>query len=59
MSSPTGAVMKKRKEIVENKTRVDNIENVEICKTIKKKARQEIRKHNVDETRETIEASIL
>ena len=51
--------MKKRKEIVENKTRVDNIENVEICKTIKKKARQEIRKHNVDETRETIEASIL
>ena len=29
----------------------------EICKTIQKKARQDIRKHNLDEIRETIEAS--
>ena len=28
---------------------------MEICKTIKKKAREEIRKHNLDETRSTIE----
>ena len=30
---------------------------VEICKTIKKKARKDIRKHNLDEIRETIDAS--
>ena len=30
---------------------------MEICKTIKKKAREDIRKHNLDEIRETIEAS--
>ena len=28
---------------------------MEICKTITKKAREEIRKHNLDETRSTIE----
>ena len=30
---------------------------MEICKTIKKKAREDIRKHNLDEIRETLEAS--
>ena len=35
--SPTRALMKKRREMIENKTPRDNIEYVEICKTIKKK----------------------
>ena len=30
---------------------------MEICKTIKKKAREDIQEHNFDEIRETIEAS--
>ena len=30
---------------------------MEICKTIKRNAREDIRKHNLDEIRETIEAS--
>ena len=34
-----------------------HIEYVEICKTIKKKARKDTRKHNLDEIRETIAAS--
>ena len=48
--------MKKRRELIENKTPRDHIEYVEICKTIKKKAKEDIRKHNLDEIRETIEA---
>ena len=56
ISSPTRALMKKRREMIENKTPRDHIEYVEICKTIKKKAK-DIRKHNLDEIRETIEAS--
>ena len=47
--------MKKRREMIENKTPRDHIEYVEICKTIKKKAREYIQKHNL--IRETIEAS--
>ena len=35
ISSPTRALMKKRREIIENKTPRDNIDYVEICKTIK------------------------
>ena len=54
---PTRALMKKRREIIENKTPRDHIEYVEICKTIKKKAREDIRKHNLDEIRETSEAT--
>ena len=54
ISSPTRALMKKK---IENKTPRDHIEYVEICKTIKKKAKEDIRKHNLDEIRETIEAS--
>ena len=42
--------------MIENKTPRDHIEYVEICKTIKK-AKEDIRKHNLDEIRETIEAS--
>ena len=48
--------MKKRREI-QNKTSRDHIEYVEICKTLNKKAgeaREDIRKHNLDEIRETI-----
>ena len=43
--------------MIENKTPRDHIEYVEICKTIKKKAKEDIRKHNLDEIRETIKAS--
>ena len=57
ISSPTRALMKKRREMIQIKTHGDHIECVEICKTIKKKAREDIRKHNLDEIRETIEAS--
>ena len=49
--------MKKRREMIENETPRDHIKYVEICKTIKKKAKEDIRKHNLDEIRETIEAS--
>ena len=42
ISSPTRALMKKRREMIENKTPRDHIEYVEICKTIKKKAREDI-----------------
>ena len=46
--------------MIENNTHRDQIEYVEIYiyiyKTIKKKAREDIRKHNLDEIRETIEA---
>ena len=57
ISSPTRALMKKRREMIENKTPRDHIEYAEIRKTIKKKAKEDIRKHNLDEIRETIEAS--
>ena len=43
--------------MIENNTPRDYIEYVEICKTITNKAREEIRKHNLYEIRETIEAS--
>ena len=36
-----------------NNTPRDHIEYVEICKTIKKKAREDIRKHNLGEIRES------
>ena len=57
ISSPSRALMKKRREMIENKTPRDHIEYVEICKTIKKKVKEDIRMHNLDEIRETIEAS--
>ena len=40
--------MKKRREMIENNTPRDHIEYVEICKTIKKKAREDIRKNNLE-----------
>ena len=43
--------------MLENKTPKEHIEYVEICKTVKKKVREDIRKHNLDEIRETIETS--
>ena len=48
ISSPTRALMKKRREMIENKTPRDHIEYVEICNTIKKKAKEDIRKHNLE-----------
>ena len=57
ISSSTRALMKKRREMIENNTPRDHIEYVEICKTIKKKAKEDIRMRNLDGTRETIEAS--
>ena len=56
ISSPTRALMKKHREMIENKTPRDHIEYVDMCKTIKKKAKEYIRKHNLDEIRVTIEA---
>ena len=53
MSSPTRALMKKRREMIENNTPKDHIEYVDICK-IMKKAREDIRKQNLDEIREII-----
>ena len=43
--------------MIENNTPRDHLEYVEIFKTIKKKAREDIRKNNLDEIRETIQAS--
>ena len=57
MSSPTRALMKKPREMIENNTPRDHIEYVEMCKIIIKKGREDTRKHNLDEIRETIEAS--
>ena len=57
ISSPTRALMKKRREMIENETPRDHLEYVEICKTIRRKAKEDIGKHNLDEIRETIEAS--
>ena len=54
ISLPTRALMNKRREMIENNNPRDHIEYVEICKTIKKKAREDIRKHNLDQMRETI-----
>ena len=44
ISSPTRALVKERREMIENKTPRDHIEYVEICKTVKKRAREDIRK---------------
>ena len=57
ISSPTRALMKKRCEMIENNAPRDHIKYVEICKTIQTKAREDIRKHNLDEIRETIKAT--
>ena len=43
--------------MIGNNTPRDHIEYVEICKIIKKKAREDTRKRNLGEIRETIEAS--
>ena len=42
--------------MIQNTTHRNHIEYVETCKTIKEKAREDVRKHNLDEIRETIEA---
>ena len=43
--------------MIENNTPIDQILYVEKCKTITIKAWEDIRKNNLDETRETIEES--
>ena len=43
--------------MIEKNTPRDHIEYVEICKTVTNTVREDIRKHNLDELRETIEAS--
>ena len=49
ISSPARTLTKKRREMIENNTPRDHIEYVEICKTITNKAREDIRKHILDE----------
>ena len=57
ISSPARALMKKRREMIENKAPRGHIiiyirlyiECMAICKTIKKKAREDIRKYNLHE----------
>ena len=57
ISSPTRALMTKRREMAENGDNKQRIEYAEICKTIKKKAREDIRKNNHEIIRETVMAS--
>ena len=57
ISSPTRAPMKKRREMIDTNTPRDHIEYVEICKSVKMEVSEDIRKHNLYEIRETIEAS--
>ena len=54
LSTQTRALMKKRRKMVKNTAR-DCIEYTEICKTLKKKVKEDIRKHNLDTIRKTIE----
>ena len=53
ISSPTTALMTKRREVAENGVNKQRIEYADIFKTIKKKARDDIRKHNQEIIRET------
>ena len=50
-------IIKMRREMIENNTPSDHIKYVEICKIIKIKEREDIRKHNLYEIRVTIEAA--
>ena len=56
LSTQTRVLMKKRREMLKNTAR-DYIEYTEICKTLKKKAKEDIRKYNLDSIRKTIETS--
>ena len=49
--------MTKQRDIVENDNDKQRIEYAEICKTIKKDAREDIRKYNQESIRETIMVS--
>ena len=57
ISSPTWALITKRREMAENGDNKQRIEYAEICKTIKKKAREDIRKYNQDIIQEVIMAT--
>ena len=48
--------MKKRREMIENKTTITHKYYMDACNIIQNKAMEYIRKHNFDEIRETIEA---
>ena len=56
ISSPTQALMTKPREMAENGDNKQRIEHAEICKAIKKKAREDIRKYIQETIRETIMA---
>ena len=58
ISSPTRAIMTKRREMAENGDNKQRIEYTTICKTITKKTREDIRKYNQEIIRETIMASM-
>ena len=53
ISSPTPALLTKRREVAENGVNKQRIEYADIFKTIKKKARDDIRKYNQEIIRET------
>ena len=57
ISSPTRALVTKRREMAGNGNNKQRTEYTEICKTIKKKAREDTRKYNQEIIRETIMAS--
>ena len=57
ISSSTRTLMTKRREMAEHGDNRQRINYAEICKTIKKNAREDIRKNNQDIIRETIMAS--
>ena len=56
LSTQTRALMKKRREMVKNTAR-NCIEYTEICKTLKKKVKEDIRKYNLYTMRKTIQTS--
>ena len=57
ISSPTRTLMTKRREIVENGDDKQRVKYAEICKTVKKKAKEDIRKYNEEIIRDTIMTS--
>ena len=56
LSTPKRALMKKRRDMEKNTAR-NCIEYTEICKTLKKTAKEDITKYNLDTIRKTIETS--
>ena len=57
VSSPIRALMAKRRQMVEKGDEIQRVGYAEMCKTIRKKARENIRKYNQEIIRETIVTS--